>query len=112
MTAERKLDNETTEILANWLIFYTNDIVTRVMGRLDDILNSEAAMQMLRELKEREDAERKEFTSSLRLLGNSEEYRKTFIEHGLNIHNHGLTHSSSYRDVLYDWYIDDYKKNS
>lgn len=93
---ERK---EIGELLANWLEMYTYEVITKVMERVDEITNNEFTMNLLRELKTREDKEHKTFVDC-------------FV-YGLvgcgNPHNHAITHSESYRDVLYDMYIRDIK---
>ena len=83
-----------------WLHPYTHEVVVRVLARRDEILANDSAMSMLKELYQREQDEVKDELNSIRcLLENFE----TFKEY--DIHNHPLTHSGSYRDILYDLYI-------
>ena len=92
--------NEIAELFGNWLKNYTREVIVKVMKNRDDIINNDFAMNLLIELKEREDKEEKEFYHDIaNLLFDFE----TFKEY--DPHNHPLTHSSSYRDVLYDMYI-------
>lgn len=87
-----------------WLGRYTQEVINKVIARLDEILENEFAMKLINELYEREEKERAARTSSLRLL---------MIDYDLfkdsDIHSNCLTHSNSYRDVLYDMYIKDAK---
>lgn len=91
---------ETAELFATWLRPYTHEVIVSVLARRDEILASESSMHLLRELHEREAAERKEFDGSIRSLLAS---FSAFAE--FDPHNHALSHAGSYRDVLYDLYI-------
>ena len=96
---EMKLEQrkEIAGLFENWLAMYTETVINQVVTKLDEILNNEFAMNMLRELKEREDKEKEERVRDFR-----------YILQGRNadgIHSHVLTHSESYRNVLYDMYI-------
>ena len=92
--------NDIAKLFACWLHPYTHEVVVRVLARRDKILANDSAMSLLRELYQREQSEAKDELYSIKsLLENFE----TFKEYG--IHNHVITHSSSYRDVLYDLYI-------
>lgn len=94
---ERK---EITALLANWLKNYTHEVIVIVMERREEIINNEFAMNLLRELKKREEEEMKDFESSITsLLGCFDDFKK------YNPHNHPLTHAGSYRDILYDMFI-------
>ena len=94
---ERK---EITLLFANWLKSYTHDVIIEIMEKRDEIINNEFTMNMLRELKEREDKEKIDFEHNIgNLLGDFE----TFKEY--NAHNNPITHSSSYRNVLHDMYF-------
>ena len=79
---------------------YNHDIIVNVIAKRDDIINNTFAMDMLRELKEREDKESNEFTKDIRyLLMDYDTYKK------FDPHIHTITHSTSYRDILYDMFI-------
>ena len=88
------------ELFAIWLKRYTHEVICKVMERADEIINNEFAMKLLVELKDREETETNDFKSSIASLLND---YKTFKEY--DAHNHPLTHSGSYRDILYDMYI-------
>ena len=93
-------ENEVIKMFANWLKDYSAPVIIQVMEKKNDILNNEYAMTLLKELMEREEKEAHEFTDSIKnLMDNYETFKK------YNPHNHVLTHSDSYRDVLYDMYI-------
>ncbi len=83
-----------------WLAPYTHEVVVRVLARRYEILANDSAMSMLRELYQREQDEAKDELSSIKSL--LEDF-ETFKEY--DIHNHPLTHSRSYRDILHDLYI-------
>jgi hypothetical protein len=91
---------EIKELFANWLSHYTHEVIVKVMERSEEIINNEFAMNLLRELKEREEKEQEDFTNS---IGNLMEHFETFKEY--DPHNHPLTHAGSYRDILYDMFI-------
>lgn len=93
-------DNETVRMFANWLKDYTAPVITKVMEKKDNILSNEFAMTLLKELMEREEKEAQEFVISIRDFMNDYE---TFKEY--DPHSHVLTHSRSYRYILYDMYI-------
>lgn len=91
---------EIAALFANWLKTYTHEVIVRVMEKSDEIINNEFAMNLLRELKDREEKERDDFSHSIgNLLGDFD----TFQE--FDPHNHPITHAGSYRDILYDMYI-------
>ena len=87
-------------LFANWLKSYTHAVIVTVMEKRDEILNNEFAMNLLKELKSREEEEKEDFTMSLEHLFSNFDTFKEF-----DPHNHPLTHASSYRDILYDMYI-------
>lgn len=90
------------ELFAVWLNQYTHAVIRYVMGRAEEIINNPDTMSLLRELKEREEKEEREFRDNIGwLLQDYEGHAK------YNPHNHCLTHSGSYRDILYDRYIRD-----
>lgn len=91
---------EIAQLFANWLEMYTTEVVISVMKKRDEIINNDFAMNLLSELKEREDKETKEFAHS---IGNLMYDFDTFKDY--NPHINTLTHANSYRDVLYDMFI-------
>ena len=96
----REERNEIVLLFANWLNQYTHEVVVNVMEKREDILNNEFAMNLLRELKERDEKELKDFNHSIgNLLGDFDTYKE------YNVHSHPTTHANSYRDILYDMYI-------
>ena len=92
--------NEIAGLFANWLKQYTDEVVFKVMEQREEILNNAFAMKLLRELKEREEKEADDFANSINWLFRDYD---GFKKHGTR--NNCLTHSHSYRDVLYDMYI-------
>ena len=100
MNLDRTEQEIITELFAAWLSRYTHEVICKVMERADEIINNEFAMKMLVELKDRQETEAKDFNSSIANLFNDYETFKEF-----DAHNHPLTHSKSYRDILYDMYI-------
>lgn len=90
------------EKLQTWLGMYTQQVIEHVMSQIDDIINNEMTMMMISELQKREAEEKKreidQFYFSLCDIkeGNDKMW---------SIHSQVLTHSNSYRDVLYDLYI-------
>ena len=94
---ERK---EITLLFANWLKDYSHEVIVNVISQRDEIINNEFTMNMLKELKEREEKEEYDFTHS---IGNLLDELDTFKEY--DPHNHVLTHSRSYRDILRDMYF-------
>lgn len=81
-----------------WLGDYVDKIINKVMlEKMEDILNNEFALKLIDELYERTLKEQKDQLSNLMFgLGNGIEF---------SYHSNCLTHSKSYRDVLYDMYI-------
>ena len=91
---------EITLLFANWLKDYTHEVIVKVISRRDEIINNEFAMNILKELKDREEKEEKDFAHSIgNLLGEFDAFKE------YDSHNHVLTHSSSYRDILRDMYF-------
>ena len=93
------------EILARklqiWLGYYSQEVYEKVMRQMEEIINNEATLNLLDELYNRTLKEREEEVSTIRFsLGYEDQY-------SYHLHNHCLTHSNSYRDVLYDMYIRD-----
>ena len=91
---------EISSLFGNWLKDYSSEVVLRVMKRAEEIMNNEAAMNLLRELKKREEQEQEGFNNNIEWLFTNYEAYKEY-----NPHNNPLTHANSYRDVLYDMYI-------
>lgn len=91
---------EIVDLFANWLKNYTGEIVVKVMARQDEIIKNDFAIQLLRELKTREEDEAKNFQHNIRNLFDDYEIHKKY-----NPHNDCLSHAGSYRNVLYDMYI-------
>ena len=91
------------KLIGNWLKDYTQEVILRVLEKREEIINNEFTMNLLRELYEREQKENEEFNNNITsLLENFEEFK----EYDYDLHKHLLTHSKSYRDILYDMYID------
>jgi hypothetical protein len=91
---------EITALFANWLNSYSHDAIVRAMEHREEIINNEFAMNLLKELKQREEEEQKDFTDSIERLITAFDSFKEY-----NPHNHPLTHAGSYRDILYDMFI-------
>jgi hypothetical protein len=89
-------------LMANWLRHYTHEVIVKVLARADEIINNDFVMNLLKELKKREEEERKDFQSSISFLLRDYESHKEY-----DPHNHPLSHAGSYRDILYDMYIKD-----
>lgn len=91
---------EIVELFANWLNGYTHEVVVKVMKQADEIINNEFAMNLLKELKEREEYEYRDFSYSLKsLITNFDDFKE------YDVNNHPLQHSKSYKDILHDMYI-------
>lgn len=98
MTREER--DEVVLLFTNWLKQYSHEVICRVMVKRDEIINNEFAMNLLRELKERQEEEFKDFNHSIEnLLENFDTFKE------FNPHSHPLTHAGSYRDILHDMYI-------
>lgn len=89
-----------TMLFANWLKDYTHEVIINVLEKRDEIINNDFAMNLLIELKELEEKENIDFNH---YIGNLLSEYDIFKEY--NPHNHPLTRSNSYRDVLYDMFI-------
>ena len=97
---ERDTQAEISALFANWLQQYTHEVIVKVLERKEEIIGSEFALNILRELKSREDAERGRFVDSIGyMLRDPETFNK------YDPHNNPLTHAESYRHILYDMYI-------
>ena len=93
-------DKEIIELLSNWLKIYSDDVVKKVMKKVDEIKNNDFAISLLKELYDRENTEYEDFRSNIDSLYYDYEY---FSEY--DVHSHPLSHANSYRDVLYDMFI-------
>ena len=91
---------DVAEWFTTWLQPYTKNVVNRVVCRIDEILGDDLAMGLIKELHEREAKERDDFKRHFSHL--AEDF-KGFAKY--SPHNHAVTHSNSYRDILYDMYI-------
>lgn len=97
---DRTERDEIVLLFANWLKDYTHEVIIRVLEKRDEIINNEFAMNLLKELKTREEKEKADFDNSMaNLLSDFDKYKE------YNPHNNPLTHAKSYRDILYDMYI-------
>ncbi len=95
-----KEQEEFARKLQTWLAPYTDEVYVRVIKQMDDILNNEFALNLINELHEREQKEKEEEVRTILFsLGHDADIEK------YGIHNHCLSHSNSYRDVLYDMFI-------
>lgn len=92
--------DEIVLLFSNWLRHYTHEVIIKVMEKRDEIINNEFAMNLLKELKEREEKEKADFDNNIGSLFYDFE---DFTEY--DPHNNPLTHAGSYRDILYDMYI-------
>ena len=70
---------EITLLFANWLKDYTHEVIVKVISRRDEIINNEFAMNILKELKDREEKEEKDFAHSIgNLLGEFDTFKECF----------------------------------
>ena len=97
---DRAEQKEIVELFTVWLSKYTHEVVCKVMERADEIINDKFTIKLLVELRDRQETEAKDFNTSIASLLDDYDTFKEF-----NVHNHPLTHSGSYRDILYDMYI-------
>ena len=101
MTIKEK--DEVIELFSNWLEPYSMDAINYVLKRKDDVISNDFAMNLLIELKEREEKEKNEFKNDIGYLFDSYDEFKEY-----DPHIHLLTHGKSYRDVLFDMFIKGY----
>ena len=98
-----KETKEFAALLHAWLDQYTAEVVKTVYPKLEEIYNNEFVMNLLRELKTRQEkeahADESDFLFMVRNACEGEEFDK------FGFSNHCLEHSKSYRDVLYDMFI-------
>lgn len=89
--------NQFAEELNTWLGAYTEDVIKRVMTKLDEIIADKSTRKMISELHQRTHQEEASMIDSFRwALGGTvtTSWRDSC-----------LTHAKSYRDVLYDLWI-------
>lgn len=89
-------------LLNCWLCKYTDEVITRVMPKAEEIYNNDMAMNLLNELYERTTKE------TVNAVSDFDFYIREVAENSFEkslIHSNPITHASSYRDVLYDMYI-------
>lgn len=95
---------EIKEWVFTWLNRYVDDIIKEVLSKADEILNNDMALTLLKELHERETEEEERTKSQISsLIDDFETWSKYSVRHRY------VSHSNSYRDVLYDLYIKDIK---
>ena len=94
--------NKYAELFGVWLKPYTHEVIRYVMGRAEEIINNPDSLTLLLELKTREAKEEKDFFDNIAWYIRDYEGHKKY-----NPHSNCITHSGSYRDVLYDRYIRD-----
>lgn len=93
---------ETAALFAAWLKPYTKKVIVAVLEKREEIMNNDFVMGLLKELKARQDMESEDFAHSIHNLLDDFEVFEQY-----DPHNHPLTHSGAYRDILYDMYIKD-----
>ena len=92
-------NKEAIEIVANWLKYYSNDVVVKVMEKYEQIINDKTTYTMLSKLYEEENKEEEAFINDIEYMvkvGIKDE-TKYILRLG--------EYSRSYREVLYDLYI-------
>ncbi len=98
---------ELGDLLEAWLRPYTEDVIKDVMWKFKTEGIDDATMNLLRELKARQEKEadnrRSSFDCILSSYGRDDDDAAQAIIN--EIHAHCITHSKSYRDVLYDMHI-------
>ena len=87
---------------------YVSSICDVVVSQIETILENEYIRRLLHELRIRGEKETKEFNNKIgwRIY---EVIHQEIFQTEFDIHNCCMTHSSSYRDVLYDMLIRDKK---
>ena len=86
--------------MENWIGCYTQEVINKVMARIEEIISDKFTMDLIHQLYIRTLDERKERWMSIGMLIEDFEKFKEF-----DIHNHPSTHARSYRDILWDMYI-------
>ena len=90
--------------LAYFLKAYTNEVINKVITRIDFILENEHITYMLHELRIRGEKEYNDFSNGLAWRV-GEYMDNNNCDMSYDLHNHPVEHASSYRDVLYDLLI-------
>lgn len=85
--------------LNTWLDMYTEAVRKYALSQIDQILSDPMTLYLLDELHKRTEKEKKEAEDDI--------YWFLYYGHEYRPGNHVLTHSNSYRDVLYDKYLKD-----
>lgn len=100
----KEKDNEEEIILdiANFCAPYINEVCNKVASQFKKIIENEHILHLLHELRVREEEERGEFVRAIRYRIYN--WGDISIDK-FDIHNNALSHSKSYRDVLYDLLI-------
>ena len=92
-------EKEAIKLVANWLKYYNNEVVVRVMKNYDNIINDKTSYTMLTKLYEEENKEHENLIHDI-------DYMVVF---GINDDTKDMLrlgkYSHSYREVLYDLYI-------
>lgn len=87
--------------LSNFCKCYVNDVCNKVIKQFDKIVSNELILNMLHELRIREEKELKAFTESFSWrLGEYLDDKNYDMSY--NLHNNPTSHAGSYRAVLYD----------
>ena len=87
------------KIMANWLKYYSNDVVVKIMEKYEHIINDETSYAILSKLYEEETKEEEIFIHDIEYMVKYEitDETKDMLRIGEN--------SRSYRKLLYDLYI-------
>lgn len=102
---ERK---ELAILLEDWLSRYTEEIISYVLtNKLEAILEDETAMHMLKELSTRKQKEKGSRIRHFEYMIMGLQDNESIDSVCRYIHDYPLTHSKSYRDVLFDMFIAD-----
>ncbi len=101
MTIERKEKvRAAAPLLAYWLEPYTEEVIKKVLKKVDEIIDNEFTMHLLQELYDRGQKEKEDFINQITFLTTDYDTYSEF-----NVRNNILTHADSYREVLADMYI-------
>lgn len=93
--------------LSNFCRLYVNEVCNKVISKIDIIINSPFILYALHELRAREEVERKKFISDFGWRLKFALSRDAEDDVSYDLHNHAISHSKSYRDVLYDLLVKD-----
>lgn len=99
-----RLREEFLKDLSCFLKPYTNEVINKVITKIDFIIENDYIANMLRELRIREEKEYSDFSNSLSWRVSEYIYNNNY-DMSYDLHNHPLEHASSYRNVLYDLLI-------